>query len=177
MLLHEKSSSIVQSLLWTCSRLHINYLLFSTPSRWNFAAAAPQWVEIFSEVIILFWGNYLFKINFFSWKIDGSMCEWNKTILQHFTQWNPVTHCCSLRDVSCRQSCHLSTPSHPRVPPVWPYCRQAQCGRWRSLKWSIADLLTSSHPQMSASHLLRLQVRSNGPSFQETLQTLIWLEM
>ena len=41
------------------------------------------------------------------------------------------------------QSCHLSTPNHPRVPPVWPYCRQAQCGRWHSLKWSIADLLTS----------------------------------
>ena len=33
-----------------------------------------------------------------------------------------------------------------------------------SLKWSIADLLTSSHPQMSASHLLGLQVRANGPS-------------
>ena len=49
------------------------------------------------------------------------------------------------------------------VPPVWPYCRQAQCERWRSLKWSIADLLSSSHPHMSTSHLLGLQVRANGP--------------
>ena len=70
----------------------------------------------------------------------------------------------ALRDVSCRQSCHLSTPSHPRVPPGWPYCRQAQCGRWRSLKWSIADLLTSSHPQMSASHLLGLQGPQQTPA-------------
>ena len=51
------------------------------------------------------------------------------------TQWNPVTHCTAVRwhfalqDVSHRQSCHLSTPSHPRVPPEWPYCLQAQCGR------------------------------------------------
>ena len=64
MLLHDKSSSIVQCLLWTCSRLHINYLLFSTPSRWNFAAAAPQRVEIFSEAILLFWGNYPFQNKF-----------------------------------------------------------------------------------------------------------------
>jgi hypothetical protein len=56
---------------------------------------------------------------------------------------------------------HLVTPG---FPPVWPYCQQAQCGHWHSLKWSIADLLTSSHPQMSASHLLGLQVRANGPS-------------
>ena len=49
----------------------------------------------------------------------------------------------ALQDVSHRQSCHLSTPSHPLVPPVWPYCCQAQCGLWLSLKWSIADLLTS----------------------------------
>ena len=94
------------------------------------------------------------------------------TILQHFTyneiQWPTAARRWqfALRDVSRRQSCHLSTPSHPRVPPVWPYCRQAQCGRWRSLKWSIADLLTSSHPQMSASHLLGLQVRANGPSLK-----------
>ena len=59
----------------------------------------------------------------------------------------------ALQDVSRRQSCHLSTLSHPRVP----YCRQAQCGRWRLLKWSIANLLASSHPQMSASHFLGLQ--------------------
>ena len=64
MLLHDKSSSIVQCLLWTCSRLHINYLLFSTPSRWNFAAAAPQWAKIFSEVILLFWWNYPFQSKF-----------------------------------------------------------------------------------------------------------------
>ena len=54
----------------------------------------------------------------------------------------------ALRDVSRRQSCHLSTPNHPRVPPVWPYCWQAQCGRWRSLKWINSrppDLKSSSY--------------------------------
>ena len=28
----------------------------------------------------------------------------------------------ALWDVSCRQSWHLLTPSHPRVPREWPYC-------------------------------------------------------
>ena len=71
------------------------------------------------------------------------------TILQHFThneiqfpnaarQWNFV-----LRDVYCRQRCHVSTPSHSRVPQVCPYFRQTQWGWWRLLKWSIADFLTS----------------------------------
>ena len=87
------------------------------------------------------------------------------------TQWNTVTHCCSpvaLCTVGCimRQIWHLLKPSHPPVPLVWPYCRQAQCGCWCSLKWIIADLLTSSHPQMSASHLLGLKVRANGPSYK-----------
>ena len=69
-----------------------------------------------------------------------------------------------LQNVSCRQSCHFASCRHLLVSPVWPYCQQAQCGRWHSSKWSIADLLTSCHPQMSASHLLGLQVRANGPS-------------
>ena len=34
-------------------------------------------------------------------------------------------------------------PSLPWVPPVWQYWPQAQCRCCRSLKWSIADLLTS----------------------------------
>ena len=97
-------------------------------------------------------------------------------ILQHFTHneihW-PTAACrwhFALRDVSRRQSCHLSASSHLRVPPVWQYSQQAQCGGWRSLKWSIADLLTSSHPQMSASHLLGLQ----GPQ-QTPATTKLWL--
>jgi hypothetical protein len=45
------------------------------------------------------------------------------TVLQHFThneiQWPTAAHRCRfvLRDVSCRQSWHLSTPSHPRGSP------------------------------------------------------------
>jgi hypothetical protein len=45
------------------------------------------------------------------------------TILQHFThnetQWTTAARWCrfAMRDVSCRQSWHLSTPSHPRVSP------------------------------------------------------------
>ena len=35
-----------------------------------------------------------------------------------------------LRDLSCRQSWHLSTPSHPQIPPEWPSCWQAQCRHW-----------------------------------------------
>ena len=64
----------------------------------------------------------------------------HNTILQHFTyneiQWPTAASRWqfALRDVSRRQSCHLLTPNFPRVPPVWPYCRQAQCVRWRSLK-------------------------------------------
>ena len=85
------------------------------------------------------------------------------------TQWNPVPTAARrchfvLRDVSCRQGWHLSTPRHPQAPQEWPYCRQAQCRRWFTMQWSIADLLTSSHPQMSASHLLRLQVCANQRS-------------
>ena len=49
------------------------------------------------------------------------------------------------------------TPSHPWVPPEWPYCQQAQCGHWFTVKHSNACLQTSSHPQNSASHLLGLQ--------------------
>ena len=49
------------------------------------------------------------------------------------------------------------TPSHPWVPPEWPYCQQAQCGRWFTVKYSKAGLQTLSHPQNSASRLLILQ--------------------
>ena len=51
---------------------------------------------------------------------------------QIFRLWPNAAHRWhfALQDVSHRQSCHLSTPSHLQVPPVWPYCRQAQCGCW-----------------------------------------------
>ena len=42
------------------------------------------------------------------------------------------------------------TPSHPWIPPEWPYSQQAQCGHWFSVKHSKAGLQTSSHPQNSA---------------------------
>ena len=32
------------------------------------------------------------------------------------------------------------TPSHPWVPPEWPYCQQAQCGLWFTVKHSKAGL-------------------------------------
>ena len=60
-----------------------------------------------------------------------------------------------LRDVSCRQSWHLLTPSHPWVPPEWPYCQQAQCGHWFTLMWSIADLLTLSQPPICLDYWAR----------------------
>ena len=59
------------------------------------------------------------------------------TILQHWTHPMKTQGPTSARQrhfalwyVSHRQSCHLSTPSRPWVPPVWPYCSQAQCGYW-----------------------------------------------
>ena len=45
------------------------------------------------------------------------------------------------------------TPSHPWVPQEWPYCQQAQCGGWFTVKHSKAGLQTSSHPQNSFSLL------------------------
>ena len=82
------------------------------------------------------------------WRLqDRDSVHVQYTILQHFThngiQWPTAARRWHfvLRDVSCRQSCHLSTPSHPIA--VQPYLRQFQWGCWHSLKWSIADLLTS----------------------------------
>ena len=45
------------------------------------------------------------------------------------TQWPTAARWChfALRDVSCRQSWHLLTPSHPWVPPEWPPCQKAHC--------------------------------------------------
>ena len=50
---------------------------------------------------------------------------------------------------------HLVTPGFPRGDHTVAKL---------SVDAGIADLLTSIHPQMSASHLLGLQVRTNGPS-------------
>ena len=55
-------------------------------------------------------------------------------------------------------------PSHPRVPPEWSYCQQAQCGPWFTVKHSKAGLQTSSHPQNSASYLFGLQCLQQTPA-------------
>ena len=66
------------------------------------------------------------------------------------TQWNPVTHCCSpmaLCAVWCILQTNLpslSTTSHPKVPPVWPYFQQTQCRCWHSLKWSMTSQSSSN---------------------------------
>ena len=57
------------------------------------------------------------------------------------------------------------TPSHPWVPPEWPYCQQAQRRRWFTVKHIKAGLQTSSHPQNSASHLLGSQGPQQRPQF------------
>ena len=55
------------------------------------------------------------------------------TTLQHFThieiQWPTAARRChfGLWDVSCRQSWHLLTPSHPQVPPEWPVWMVVHC--------------------------------------------------
>ena len=98
--------------------------------------------------------------------------ELDVSISANETQWPTAARRWhfALRNVSHKQSCHLLTPSHPQVPLVWPYCPQAQCGRWHSLKWIIADILTISHPHMSASHLFGFQVRANEPSLQKLIR-------
>ena len=60
------------------------------------------------------------------------------TILQHFThnetQWPTAV-----------RRWHLLTPSYLQVWPEWPYCWQAQSGCCFTVKWSIADLHSSSN--------------------------------
>ena len=108
------------------------------------------------------------------------------TVLQHFTTHNetlwPTTACpCYflLRDVSFRQSWHLSTTCHPQVPPEWPYCQQAQCKHWFTVWWRIADLLTSSHPQMSDSNMYGLQGPQQSPAWASYFFAclLFWLSV
>ena len=84
----------------------------------------------------------------------------------------------ALRDVSRRPAGKVAISRH-LVTPGFPQCDHtvgelsADAGvHW---KWSIADLLTSSHPQMSACHLLGLQVRANGPSCDLFLWNRIWI--
>ena len=63
-------------------------------------------------------------------------CNTSHTMKVHYeTQWPTAARRCHfvLRDVSCMQSWHLSTPSHLQVPPEWPYCQQTKCGRWFSV--------------------------------------------
>ena len=98
------------------------------------------------------------------------------TIQQHFThnenQWPPAARRWHLALWDVSQS-KVVIAWHPQVPWVWPYCRQAQCGHWHSLKWSIADLLTSSHPQMSACHWITGPARD--PSLHPTvILTSFW---
>ena len=59
---------------------------------------------------------------------------------------------------------HLITPKFPRCDHTVGNLSADAGVHWNE-KWIIADLLTSSQPHMSASHLLGLQVRANGPSF------------
>ena len=71
--------------------------------------------------------------------------------------------------------------SHPWVPPDWPYCQKAQCGRWFTVKHSKAVEQTSSHPQNSASHLLGLQGPQQTPaqnkSFKVFFKHVTFLEL
>ena len=85
----------------------------------------------------------------------GLKSSWLKSILI----WKPVHHQIPLlltkSDMSfwmypIAQTTLSPTLSHPWVPPEWPYCQQAQCGRWFTVKHSKAGLQTSSHPQNSA---------------------------
>ena len=65
------------------------------------------------------------------------------------SRWSPIK--------GVRPSLPMALCTAGRIPQAKLPTLNTQCGRWHTLKWSIADLLTSSHPQMSASHLLGLQ--------------------
>ena len=65
------------------------------------------------------------------------------------------------------QTTLLPTPSHPWVPPEWPYCQQAQCEQCFTVKHSKAGLQNSSHSQNSASHLLGLQGPQQTPAYSQ----------
>ena len=75
---------------------------------------------------------------------------------------DPVTNCCSPMLMypadKVDTSQHLATPRFPQGE--------------HTVSEPIVDAgsLTSSHPQMSASHLLGLQVRANEPSYNKAKQ-------
>ena len=89
------------------------------------------------------------------------------------TQNRKLTCIVPVRDVSCRQISHLSTYNDHWVLLGWPYCQRAQCGCWFTVQWSTADLLTSSHPQISASkhtHLRHIQSQFSCQELPEYLR-------
>ena len=71
---------------------------------------------------------YLYKFKFYL-KIEKK-----KHVHTAAHRWHLALHC----KVAISQ--HLVTPW---VSLVWAYCGQAQCRLWLSVKWSIADLLTT----------------------------------
>ena len=71
--------------------------------------------------------------------------------IQHLTRVNRWSYCIGYRiEIVC-----LATPG---------FLHYDHTVSKLSAKWSIADLLTSSHLQMSASHLLKLQVPQQTPA-------------
>ena len=96
------------------------------------------------------------------------------TILQHLThnetQWPTATRRCrfALHDVSCRQSWHLSTPSHLRVPPEWP-----TVGKPSTDAGSLCSEKHSRPPELKSSSNVSLPFAwITGPRKQTQLQVL-----
>ena len=74
-------------------------------------------------------------------------CNTSHTMKVHYeTHWPTAARRCHfvLRDVSCMQSWHLSTPSHPWVPPEWPYCSSPV----RTLVHCVVNHKQTSWPQV-----------------------------
>jgi hypothetical protein len=85
------------------------------------------------------------------------------------TQFNPVTHCCLRMSLSCRMypagkvdiSRYLAISGFPQSDHT---IGKPKTNAGSLCSKSIAGLLTSSHPQMSASHLLGLQGPQQTPA-------------
>ena len=94
----------------------------------------------------------------------------HRTLVYLFWSWNlHYAHSPANPTAACQAQAATAqtalSPSHPWVPPEWPYCQQALWGRWFFLKHNNAGLPTSSHPQNSASCLLGLQSPKQTQAF------------
>ena len=96
-----------------------------------------------------------FGLSYLIWK--STLCS--LTSKSHF--YSPR----KLWAAGCIQQLKLLFLQYLAIPGFPQSDQQAQCRHWFTVKHSKADLLTSSHPQNSSSHLLGLQGPQQTPAY------------